>query len=140
VGINWVYRIRKRVQTLDQARQQFEKSSNEKGMCEVECSWSDAKDWWCLLHSRVEKQFVKHRRLQKKGLAILIPNNTCKLFLMLAAMPPKESIAFFQTSEEGETQLWHNMFAHFSFKGLRTLYYKKMVKGLPSLKAPTKVY
>ena len=44
MGINWVYRIRKRVQTLDQARQQFEKSSNEKGMCEVECSWSDAKD------------------------------------------------------------------------------------------------
>jgi len=62
-------------------------------------------------------------QLQEKGLAILIPNNTCKLFhptrgliiemvmtsnrmfIMLATMPPKESIAFFQTSEEGETQL-----------------------------------
>jgi len=31
------------------------------------------------------------------------------------------------------------MFAHLSFKGLRTLYYKKMVEGLQSLKAPTKV-
>jgi len=62
-----------------------------------------------------------------------------RMFIILTAMPPKESVAFFQTSEEGETQLWHSMFTHLSFKGLRTLYYMKMVKGLQSLKAPTKV-
>ncbi|KAL2461557.1 Integrase catalytic domain-containing protein [Abeliophyllum distichum] len=62
-----------------------------------------------------------------------------RIFVMLAAMPPNEPVAYFQTSEEGETQLWHSRFAHLSFKGLRTLYYKKMVEGLPSLKAPTKV-
>jgi hypothetical protein len=96
-------------------------------------------------------------QLQEKGLAILIKNNTCKIFhptrglimeiamtvnrmlIMLATVPPKESVAFFQTSEESEAQLWHNRFAHLSFKGLRMLYYNKMVNGLPLLKAPTKV-
>jgi len=96
-------------------------------------------------------------QLQEKGLAILIKNNTCKLFhptrglimeiamtvnrmfIMLATIPSKESVAFFQTSEESEAQLWHSRFAHLSFKGLRMLYYKKMVNGLPLLKAPTKV-
>jgi hypothetical protein len=62
-----------------------------------------------------------------------------RMFIMLATIPPKESVAFFQTSEESEAQLWHSRFAHLSFKGLRMLYYNKMVNGLPLLKAPTKV-
>jgi hypothetical protein len=32
-----------------------------KGMCETDCNWSNVKDWWCLLHPMVEKQFAKYR-------------------------------------------------------------------------------
>jgi len=60
-------------------------------------------------------------QLQEKDLAILIQNNMCKLFhqtrglimeiaitanrmfIMLAAISPKKPVAFFQTSEDGET-------------------------------------
>ncbi|KAM5583100.1 hypothetical protein ABKV19_003159 [Rosa sericea] len=95
-------------------------------------------------------------QLQEKGLAILIQNNMCKtfhpsrglivessmianrMFVMLAAMSPKESTCF-QATCENETQLWHRRLGHLNYKGLRTLHYKKMVKGLPFLKAPTKV-
>jgi hypothetical protein len=62
-------------------------------------------------------------QLQERGLAILIQNNTCKLFhptrglimdatmtsnrmfAIAVVMPSKEPVAFFQTSEEGKTQL-----------------------------------
>ena len=62
-----------------------------------------------------------------------------RMFIMFAALPLNKSVAFFQAGEESETQLWHNRFSLLNFKGLRTLYYKKMVEGLPPLKAPTKV-
>ena len=96
-------------------------------------------------------------QLQERGLAILIQNNTCKLFhptrglimdttmtfnrmfAIAAVMPSKEPVVFFQTSEEEKTQLWHNRFAHLNFKGLRTLHSNKMVEGLPLLAAPLKV-
>jgi transposase InsO family protein len=106
----------------------------------------------------LKNNLLSIRQLQEKGLAILIQHNACKLFhptrglimeiamtvnrmfIMFAATPLNESVAFFQAGEESETQLWHSRFAHLSFKGLRTLYYKKMVEGLSPLKAPTKVY
>ena len=93
-------------------------------------------------------------QLQEKGLSILIKNNMCKLFhptrglimdttitsnKMFAITASKEPVAFFQTSEEGKTQLWQSRFAHLNFKGLRTLDSKKMVEGLPLLAVPMKV-
>jgi transposase InsO family protein len=38
-----------------------------------------------------------------------------------------------QTTKESEAKLWHNRYAHLSFKGLSTLVKKEMVKGLPVL-------
>jgi hypothetical protein len=61
-----------------------------------------------------------------------------KMFVVLAAMIPKASTCF-QAVTENETHLWHCRFGHLSFKGLRTLQYKKMVSGLPTLKTPTKL-
>lgn len=95
-------------------------------------------------------------QLQEKGLAILIQNDMCKLFppsrglimrsemsanrmfVLLASVTSREP-ACFKTVTEDETHLWHCRFGHLSYKGLRTLHYKKMVKGLPLLKAPTKL-
>ena len=95
-------------------------------------------------------------QLQEKGLAILIKNGMCKLFdpvrglimksamsanrmfVLLAAVAPSEHACFKMVTEE-ETHLWHCRYGHLSYKGLRTLYYKKMVTGLPLLKAPTKL-
>lgn len=61
------------------------------------------------------------------------------MFAIAAVMPLKEPVAFFQTSKEEKTQLWHNRFAHLNFNGLRTLHSKKMVEGLSLLAAPLKV-
>jgi hypothetical protein len=101
---------------------------------------------------KLKNDLLSMGQLHEKGLTILIQNNTCKLFhptrgliietvmtsnrmlIMLAAMPPKESVAFVQTSEEGETQLWHNMFAHLSFKGLRLCITRSWLKGCHHLK------
>ena len=95
-------------------------------------------------------------QLQEKGVAILIQHGTCKvfhpskgliiqskmsanrMFVVLAAMVPKATTCF-QAVTENETHLWHCRFGHLSFKGLRTLQYKKMVSGLPSLKTPAKL-
>nr|AFP55578.1 copia-type polyprotein [Rosa rugosa] len=43
-----------------------------------------------------------------------------------------------QTSTEDLAHLWHRRYGHLSYKGLRTLHYKKMVKGLPQVVAPTR--
>ncbi|KAL4579260.1 hypothetical protein LXL04_015398 [Taraxacum kok-saghyz] len=40
---------------------------------------------------------------------------------------------------EKEAQLWHRRFVHLNYKSLRTLFYQKMVDGLPSIKSPGKL-
>lgn len=60
------------------------------------------------------------------------------MFVMLASVEP-QTTSCFQTVTEDNTQLWHHIFGHLSFKGLRTLLYKRMVQGLPRLTAPSKV-
>lgn len=95
-------------------------------------------------------------QLQEKGLAILMKDDMCKLFhpskglimqtsmtanrmfVLIASMHTTEKTCFQATSHE-DAQLWHHRFGHLNFKGLRTLQYKKMVGGLPSLKTPAKV-
>ncbi|TXG67955.1 hypothetical protein EZV62_009230 [Acer yangbiense] len=95
-------------------------------------------------------------QLQERGVAILIQHGVCRvyhpnkglimqttmsanrMFIVLAKVLSNAPTCF-QTTLEDNTQLWHYRYGHLSFKGLRTLQYKKMVKGLPQLKAPSKV-
>ena len=95
-------------------------------------------------------------QLQERGVAILIQHGLCKLyhpkkglimqtamsanrmFILLARIMPKAPTCF-QTTLEDNTHLWHCRYGHLSFKGLRTLQYKQMVRGLPQLKAPSKI-
>lgn len=95
-------------------------------------------------------------QLQERGVAILIQYGVCRIyhpmkglimqiamsanrmFTILAKILPKAS-TYFQTILEYNTQLWHCRYGHLSLKGLRTLEYKQMVRGLPQLKAPSKI-
>ena len=97
-------------------------------------------------------------QLQEKGLAILIQDGTCKvfhprrglimqtdmrgsrMFYLLASIGSKNSICLqAEAVSEKEAHMWHCRFGHLNHKGLRTLSYKKMVVGLPSLKSPKKI-
>ncbi|PRQ42077.1 putative RNA-directed DNA polymerase [Rosa chinensis] len=95
-------------------------------------------------------------QLQEKGVTILIRNGMCqiyhprkglimqtkmsanRMFVIRANMLPQAS-ACFQTVSEDNTHLWHCRYGHLSFKGLRTLQYRKMVKGLPDFKMSSKL-
>lgn len=95
-------------------------------------------------------------QLQERGLSLLIQNGKCKLhhprrglimqtkmtanrmFVLLASVVLDETPTFLQIATEDSSQLWHRRFGHLSYKGLRTLQYKQMVKGLPLLKTPNK--
>ena len=61
-----------------------------------------------------------------------------RMFMVLVLVVSQDTTCF-QTITEDNTQLWHCRFGHLSFEGLRTLSYKKMVRGLQMLKAPSKV-
>ncbi|GMY24007.1 Retrovirus-related Pol polyprotein from transposon TNT 1-94 [Fagus crenata] len=61
-----------------------------------------------------------------------------RMFILLARILLKAPTCF-QTILEDNTHLWNCKYGHLSFKGLRTLQYKQMVKGLPQLKAPSKI-
>ena len=99
-------------------------------------------------------------QLQEQNLAILIKHGVCKIyhharglimqtqmsanrmFILLAEMEtqvqaqaPTPAPACFKITSEDQTDLWHRRFGHLNFKGLRTLSYKKMVKGMPPLNA-----
>ena len=87
-------------------------------------------------------------QLQERGVAILIQHGVCRvyhpkkglimqttmsanmMFILLARILPKAPTCF-QTILEDNTHLWHCRYGHLSFKGLRTLQYKQMVRGLP---------
>lgn len=98
-------------------------------------------------------------QLQEKSLAILIQDNICKIyhssnglimqtsmttnrmFVLSADLPLNDSKpkCFQATTSDSITDLWHKRFGHLNMKGLRTLAYRKMVTGLPILKASSKV-
>lgn len=54
-----------------------------------------------------------------------------RMFVLLALVP--QSPTCFKATSEDTTDLWHRRFGHLGHKSLRTLQYKKMVKGLPQL-------
>jgi hypothetical protein len=94
-------------------------------------------------------------QLQEKNLSILIQHGMCnmyhprkgliiqtqmsanRMFVILASII-SPTLTCFQITSEDNTQLWHCRYGHLSFKGLRTLHYKEMVRGLPMLKASSK--
>ena len=95
-------------------------------------------------------------QLQERGLAILIQGGLCKIYhpdkgliiqtimsanrmFILLAQTQTSSQAqqerCFHTSSQDLSHLWHRRYGHLSYKGLRTLQYKKMVRGLPQFPA-----
>ncbi|KAL5816544.1 hypothetical protein ACOSQ3_024922 [Xanthoceras sorbifolium] len=77
----------------------------------------------------------------KKGLAILIKHGLCRIYhptrgllIQTAIMP-----TCFHTATQDLSHLWHCRYGHLSHKGLSTLQFKKIVHGLPQLKASTTV-
>ena len=94
-------------------------------------------------------------QLQEKGLAMLIQNDTCKIFHLdcglLLHTSMKGNRMFYLTSSmnyqcllvsdgaEQKAQLWHKRFAHLNFQGLCTLANKHLVIGLPPLKSPKEI-
>ena len=95
-------------------------------------------------------------QLQERGVAILIQHGVCRVYhpkkglimqttmstnrmFILSARILSKAPTCFQTILEDNTHLWHCRYGHLSFKGLRTLQYKQMVRGLPQLKAPSKI-
>jgi len=93
-------------------------------------------------------------QLQEKGLTILIKSGTCKIYhsvrgliiqtrmtvnrmFVLIAKAQVKDVSCFHTHAQDVSHLWHCRYGHLSHKGLRTLHYKKMVRGLPQLPAST---
>jgi len=44
-----------------------------------------------------------------------------------------------QVNSQELASLWHRRYGHLSYKGLRTLQYEKMVKGLPQFQSPAEI-
>jgi transposase InsO family protein len=105
---------------------------------------------------KLKNNLLSVGKLQERGVALLIQHGVCRvyhpkkglimqtamfanrMFILLARILPKAPTCF-QTILEDNTHLWHCRYGHLSFKGLRTLQYKQMVRGLPQLKAPSKI-
>ena len=74
----------------------------------------------------------------EKGLITKIAMSTNRMFKLPARFLPK-ALTCFQATLEDNTHLWHRRYEHLSYKGLRTLQYKEMMRGLPHLNASFKV-
>ena len=74
----------------------------------------------------------------EKGLIMQSDMSGNRMFSVLATMIPKASSCF-QIVSENESHIWHCRFGHLGYNGLRTLFDKKMVIGLPSVKIPKKI-
>lgn len=93
-------------------------------------------------------------QLQERGLDILFKGGTCKIFhpkrgliiqttmsinRMFILLPDSQSSSqeqvdqCFLTGTQNLCHLWHRRYGHLSYKGLRTLSYRNMVRGLPPL-------
>ena len=107
----------------------------------------------------LKSNLISIGQLQEKDLAIVIQYGVCKIYhlmrglimqtnmstnrmFMLCASTPTYApgqACFQMASEDTTTNLWHQRFGHLNMKGLRTLAYKKLVKGLPILKPSAKL-
>jgi hypothetical protein len=71
-----------------------------------------------------------------RGLIIQINMTANRMFILLANSQAKKA-TYFHTTAQDLSHLWHCRYDHLSHKGLRTLQFKKMVRGLPQLPAST---
>lgn len=93
-------------------------------------------------------------KLQDKNLTIVFQKDACKIYhpdkglimqthmsanRMFAIAASVISLASFQATCEDTTHLWHCRYGHLSFKGLKLISQKQMVRGQPSLKDPSKI-
>ncbi|MFS7989867.1 putative RNA-directed DNA polymerase [Helianthus anomalus] len=74
----------------------------------------------------------------QKGLIIASKMSRNRMFPVFASLKPAP-IKCLQVREDSKTQIWHRRFAHVNHKALRTMQYRKMVKGLPSIAEKYKV-
>jgi len=86
--------------------------------------------------------FFQHGKCQiyhpEKGLNIQTEMSANKMFFLLARSPLVKATCFHTTSQDW-SHLWHCRYGHLSYKGLRTLQFKKMVHGLPQFTASTTI-
>ena len=90
-------------------------------------------------------------QLQEKGLSVLMGSNQCRIYhpekgliiqtsittnrlfvLVSTSQPVKEEVNCLQTTTQDIAHLWHRRYGHLSYKGLKTLQDKRMVRDLPS--------
>lgn len=70
------------------------------------------------------------------GLVLQSPMTANKLFRVMAAVNGSNAVSdCFQATSMDEFHLWHRRYGHLNYKGLRTLKYQNMVKGIPHLKS-----
>ncbi|KAK2452968.1 putative mitochondrial protein [Trifolium repens] len=87
-------------------------------------------------------------QLQQKQVTVIFKNDVCKVFhdekgllfttlmsknRMYVVSAPMITPMCLKTTKQEATLLWHNRYAHLSYRGLSTLSKKQMVKGLPEL-------
>ncbi|KAM1716756.1 hypothetical protein ACFX11_024685 [Malus domestica] len=100
----------------------------------------------------LKNNLLSIRQLQEKGLAVLMQHGKCKIFhpekglitktemscnqmfVVLAQCPSKEQRCLSSLAID-QSQLWHCRYGHLSWNGLKILQQKKMVDGLPQIKA-----
>ena len=106
--------------------------------------------------SELRNNVLSIGQLQQKGLSIVIQHDKCRIyhpvkgliiqtemtsnriFFLLAMSQPRREACFHTTSQD-LSHLWHRRFGHLSYKGLRTLQFKKMVHGLPQFSASSTI-
>jgi len=59
-----------------------------------------------------------------------------RMFVLIAKAQVKDASCFHAPAQD-LSYLWHCRYGHLSHKGLKTLEYKKMVRGLPQLPPST---
>ncbi|KAL9429389.1 hypothetical protein AB3S75_031241 [Citrus x aurantiifolia] len=90
---------------------------------------------------------IQHGKLKmyhpEKGLIVTTDMTTNRMFMMIASFLPQRAItqtsSCLYTRTQDMAHLWHCRYGHLSYKGLRTLQYKKMVEGIPHFDAPSRV-
>ncbi|XP_076916691.1 uncharacterized protein LOC143576500 [Bidens hawaiensis] len=95
-------------------------------------------------------------QLQEKSVSITIQGGVCKVvhpqmgLIITSKMSKNRMFPVFassrttqtkclQVSGDSTTHLWHRRFAHVNHKAIRTMTFKKMVKGLPTVAEKHKV-
>ena len=68
----------------------------------------------------------------EKGLIIQTSMSANRMFILMSQAPSQIQYGqCFQTRGQDLSHLWHQRYGHLSYKGLRTLLHKNMVRGLP---------